>query len=918
MSFPILTTKFYIPTPRPTLVDRPYLLQRMNAGLSARLTLISAPAGSGKSTLVSQWIAQTGRAAAWLSLDEGESDPSRFLVYLLGALQTVDEHLGQGLSALLDAPQPPPLESILTALLNQLATVSQEVILILDDYHAVDSQAVDSALTFLIEHLPPHIHLVIISREDPQIPLSRLRARGQLTEVRTADLRFNSAEATAFLNQMMGLDLAEEEVAALESRTEGWAAGLQLAALSLQGQEKQAEAEFVRAFAGDNRYIVDYLVDEVLDRQPPSVRGFLLQTAILRRLIGPLCDAVTGGTDGAGMLESLERANLFVVPLDDSRRWYRYHHLFGDVLRAHLGKAQTEEMIALHCRASCWYWENDFPDEALHHALAAPDYEQAARLLELLWPTMERSRQSTRWLGWIRTVPVEIVQARPVLCAGYGWALLDQGELEASNGWLDAAERWLAQADDHAPDLASVPIGAVVADAAQYRTLPAVIASARAYLSLAFGDRTATVDHAQRALVLLSPNDYLLRGSPAALLGLAFWASGRLEEAARALTEALGSFEKAGNLLFAITGVYGLADIRLSLGRRRTAQATYEDALQMARGGALPVLWGTADIYTGLGEFYCEQNELEKATEHLQRSKDIGEEAGFPRWRFRWSVAQARLKTAQGDLDSALGLLDEADRHFVRGPMPEVRPIAARKARLWLAQGHLSPAWQWAAAETLTPEDDLSFLQEYGHITLARLLLTESRQDGAVRSMQKALKLLQRLLWAAQAGSRQASVVEISLLLALTHAAQSDTPAALPHLQRALVLAEPEGYVRLFLDEGPPLARLLAEDSVRKLAPGYTGRLLAAFDSPLALSTAQTAGTPIPAPAPSSPLIEPLSDRELEVLGMIAEGLSNHEICARLYLALSTVKGHNRNIFGKLHVQRRTEAVARARELGLL
>ncbi len=913
MTFPILATKLYIPPPRPTIVSRSRLINRMNAGLSGRLVLISAPAGFGKTTLVSEWLAQTGRDAAWLSLEEEDSDPARFLAYLIGAMQTIDEACGAGLSALLDTPQPPPVEMLLTSLLNQIAGFPQPVILVLDDYHAVDSAAVDSALAFLVQHLPPQMRLVITTREDPQLPLSRLRARGQLTEVRAADLRFTPDEATAFLSQTMGLALSNQQVAALEGRTEGWAAGLQLAALSMQGRQKQAE--FVRAFAGDNRYIVDYLVDEVLDQQPDDVRSFLLQTAILSRLTGPLCDAVTGQSRGDAMLESLERANLFVVPLDDSRRWYRYHHLFGDVLRSHLHKEQPEEFPVLHRRASHWYWENDLPAEAVHHALAAPDYELAAQFLELAWPQMDRSRQSPRWLAWASVLPPEIVRARPVLCVAYGWALLDRGELEGSTGWLDTAERWLTETGDGQAGPASVPVGAVVVDKVQYGTLTANLASARAYAALAFGDLAGTVEQAQRALALLPADAYFLRGSPAALLGLAFWATGKLDEADRSLTEALDSFERIGNILFAITGVYGLADIRTTQGRRGAALAAYEHALQIAQGGTQPVLWGTADIYTGLGEFYCEANELAQAAEHLQRSKALGEEANYPRWRFRWCVAQARLTAAQGDLDAALDLLDEAERHYVRGPVPDVRPIPARKARLWLAQGRLADAQQWADDAGLSADDPLSFLREYEHITLARLLLAQHRREPTGTSIQPALDLLERLLHAAEFGARTASVIEILALLALARSAQGDTPAALPFLQRALSLAQPEGYVRIFVDEGAPMAALLSEVASRGVLPDYTGRLLAASGATTATSPEQVKVIPPSAP---QPLIEPLSDREIEVLQLIAQGLSNQEICNRLYLALSTVKGHNRNIFGKLQVQRRTEAVARARELGLL
>lgn len=898
MSLPILFTKLFIPAPRPTLVARPHLITRMNAGLVGRLTLVSASAGSGKTTLVSQWLAQTDRPTTWLSLDPGESNPARFLAYLLAALQRIEADFGAELLALLETPQPPPLEALLTPLLNAIANLPQESILVLDDYHAVDSLPVDNALAFLIEHLPPQLHLVITTREDPQLPLSRLRARGQVNEIRAAELRFAPDEAAAFLNRMMGLALSPEEVAALESRTEGWAAGLQLAALSLQGREGQTE--FVQTFAGDNRYIVDYLVEEVLERQPPPVRAFLLRTAILSRLTGSLCDALTGQGGGAALLESLERANLFLIPLDDSRGWYRYHHLFADVLRAHLSREEPDRLPELHRRASHWCWENNLPGEAISHALEAPDFAEAARLLEVVWPEMEQSRQSAAWLEWAQRVPPALVEQRPVLCAACGWALLDRGELEGAVVWLDRAEGWLE----------TTAGGATVADDEQFQQLPASIASARAYCALAFGDVSGTIRHARQALALLPPKAHLQRGTPAALSGLAFWAGGQLADADSALTEAQTSFAKAGNLLYAITGVYVLADVRKARGRRREAGAAYARALQMAQSGAASALWVTADIYTGLADLCCEENNLAQAAAYLQRSQELGTQANLPRWRFRWSMAQARLVAAQGDFSAALDLLEEAALCYVRGPVPDARPITAQKARIRLLQGRLVEARQWAEVEGLTPDDELTFLQEYAHITLARLLLAEYERNGADDAIQSGRKFLERLLPAAEAGDRAASVVEICLLLALAHAAAGDMDAGLPHLQRALSLAEAEGYVRLFVEEGPPMARLLTEAARRAIAPDYTARLLADF-APHSPSPATQADAP-------SPLIEPLSDREQEVLELIAEGLSNQEICDRLYLALSTVKGHNRNIFDKLQVQRRTEAVARARELGLI
>jgi LuxR family transcriptional regulator, maltose regulon positive regulatory protein len=948
MPTPMLATKLFIPPPRPNIVLRHRLIAQLNAGLHRKLTLIAAPAGFGKTTLVSAWLANErletsdwrragsslvsspqplAARVAWLSLDEGDNDPARFLAYLVAALQTIAPDLGAGV---LQSPQPPPTESILTALLNDITTIPDNFALVLDDYHVIDAQSVDTALTFLLEHMPPQLHLVIATRENPQLPLARLRARDQLTELRAADLRFTLAEAAAFLNQVMGLHLAAEDIAALETRTEGWVAGLQLAALSMRGHADVRG--FIRAFAGDNRYIVDYLVEEVLQRQPERVRSFLLQTCILDRLSGPLCDAVLDDgrrttDDGRAafvrrpssvVLEELERSNLFVVPLDDTRQWYRYHHLFADVLHAHVMQEQPDHVPTLHRRASAWYEHNGSPADAIRHALAAKDFERAAGLIELAWPAMDGRFQSATWLGWVKALPDELIRARPVLNVGYAWALLNGGELEAGEARLRDAERWLDPTVDlrERPEARSVEM--VVVDEKQFRSLPASIATARAYHAQALGDLAGSVKHARQALDLVPAGDHLRRGPAAALLGLAYWASGDLEAAHRAIADAMANFQIAGNLHFAISGTYGLADIRIAQGRLREAASTYHQSLQLAAEQGEPLLRGTADLYLGLCELHHEQGDPEAARQQLLRSKELGAQAALPDWPHRVCIAQARIKAAAGDRDGALDLLDEAARLYYRTPVPDVRPIAALKTRVWVAQGRLTEALGWARARGLSVDDDLSYLREFEHVTLARVLLAEYQSEREDRSFYAAIGLLERLLKAAETGGRMGSVIEILVLLALAHAAQGHIRLALAPLERALTLAEPAGYVRIFVDEGAPMAHLLSEAAAHGMLPDYTGTLLAAFED----ATKDGERTTEPSPSSSvlrpSSLIERLSQRELEVLQLIAQGLSNREISERLFLALITVKGHNQKIFGKLQVQRRTEAVARARELGLL
>ena len=903
MSTPILTTKLYIPPPQPRVVLRPHLIERLNEALRRKLTLISAPAGFGKTTLLGEWVAGCERAAAWLSLDGGDNDTTRFLAYVVAALQTIAENIGEeGVLGVLGSPQPPPTESVLTSLLNEIATIEDDFVLVLDDYHVIDATPVDDALTFLLDHLPPRMHLVIATREDPHLPLARLRVRGQLTELRAADLRFTPSEAAEFLNQIMGLNLSAEDIAALETRTEGWIAGLQLAALSMRGREDIPG--FIRAFAGDNRYIVDYLVEEVLGRQPERIRSFLLQTSILDRLSGPLCDAVTAQEECSVLLETLERGNLFVVPLDDKRHWFRYHHLFADVLRAHLMAEQPDLVSTLHRRASEWYEQNALQADAIRHALAAEDFERAAYLVELAVPEMRKTRQEATLLGWLEALPDELIRFRPVLSVHYAGTLLQSGRLDGVEVRLRDAERWL--------DMTVETGERIVVDEEDFRRLPGSLAMYRAGIALVLGDVPETVKYARLALDLATEEDHLGRGAAAALLGLASWTSGDLEAAHRSYADGMTHLQNAGYISDAVGGALALAEIRIAQGRLREAMSTYEHALQLAAEHGDSVMRGTADMYVGMSGLYYERDDLQAATQHLLRSKEQGEHTGFPQNSYRWRVAMARILEARRDPDGALELLHEAERLYVSDFFPNVRPIAASKARVWVKQGRLGEAQGWARELGLSAHGDLSYLREFEHITLARVLLVRYKSDREERSIHDAMGLLERLLQAAEGGGRMGSVSEILVLQALAHEAQGDIPSALVPLERALALAEPEGYVRVFVDQGMPMAQLLSEAATRGIAPDYTARLLAAFEAQEQKSAVA------PRMLPAQALVEPLSQRELEVLRLIAQGLSNREISERLFLALITVKGHNRNIFRKLQVRRRTEAVACARELGLL
>jgi len=902
---PILATKLYVPPPRANLVLRPRLVERLNEGLSSgcKLTLISAPAGFGKTTLVSEWVAGCERPVAWLSLDEGDNDPAGFLAYLVAALQTIAASIGAGVLRTLQSPQPPSAESVLTILLNEITTLPNDFVLVLDDFHVIDAKPVDEALAFLLEHLPPQMHLVIATREDPDLPLARLRARSQMTELRAADLRFSSAEAADFLNRMMGLNLRDADIAALEARTDGWIAGLQLAALSMQGRSDTAT--FIKSFTGSHHFVLDYLVEEVLQRQPEHVRNFLLQTAILDRLSSPLCDAVTGQDDGRGMLEALERGNLFVIPLDDQRQWYRYHHLFAEVLQAHLREAQPDRVSTLHRRASKWYEQNGLPSDAIRHALAAEDFEEAASLIELAWPEVEDGSLSTKWIGWVKALPDVLIRARPVLSVWYAYALLVSGEMEAAETRLTDAERWLEPADNMNERPNNPAAEMVVVDEEQFRSLPATIAIARAYHAQALGDVPGAVTYARRALDLTPETNLLKRGQATALLGLTYWASGDLEAANRTFAGYTMMLRTAGNILDAISTTFILADIRMALGRLHEAVSTLEQLLQFVVDQGEPMPPDTADLYRGLAELYRERGDLEAAAQYLLRSKELGEQAGLLDRQRRLCVTQARLKQTQGDLDGALDLLSEAERLFIRTPLPDVRPISALKARIWVAQGRLLEAQGWAREQGLTVDDAPSYLREFEHLTLARVLIAWHKSDRGTGSLHEAIGLLERLLQAAEEGRRMGSVIEISALLALAHAAQGDIPLALASLERAMTLAEPEGYFRLFVDEGLPMAALLQEAAKHGIVPNHVRQVLAAFGK----AEGRTSVTQL--------LVEPLSEREMEVLRLLRTDLNGPEIARECMLSLSTVRTHTQNIYAKLGVNNRRAAVRRAEELDL-
>ncbi len=866
----LVETKLHVPAVRRPLVTRPRLSERLGRGAAAKLTLISAPAGFGKTTLLSAWLATAGgrnRSVAWLSLEESDRDPAAFWTYVINALQRVVPGVGDSALPLLQSAQP-PIEALLTTVINELSAAPDEVDLVLDDFHLADGEDVHTGLVFLLEHLPAQVHLVISTRADPALPLARLRARGELVEIRAADLRFTVEEAAAYLTEVIGLSLSPNDIAVLAGRTEGWIAALQLAALSMEGRADVTG--FIAGFAGDDRYIVDYLVEEVLARQPAQIRDFLIRTAILDRLSGPLCDAVTGTQGGKAMLDGLDRANLFVVPLDDNRQWYRYHQLFADVLYTRLLDEQPERIADLHGRASQWYEQNGEPFPAVRHALAAGDVERAAGLVELAIPALRRNRQEATIRGWLGPIPDDVIRARPVLAVGLAGALVAGGE-------FDGVEDRLADAEQH--------WNGTVVDEDEFSRLPADIALYRAALALAGGDVSATHRHAQ--LAIDSTNDSFRQAAAAGLRGLAFWGTGDLDAAHGTYLSCVDGLRRSGHISDVLGCSITLADIRITQGRLSEASRTYEQALQLAS----PETRGVADMHVGLSQILCERNDLDAAARHLSHSSELGEHTGLPQNPYRWRVAMAQLRVARGDLVGALDLLDEAQRVYIGDFSPNVRPIPALRARVLAAQGKVGEALRWAQDQGLSADDELSYLREFEHITLARILLAQGDEDP----LREADRLLRRLRTAAE--DRIGNLIEILVLQALTQHALGEPVGAL--LDQALALAEPENYVRVFTGEGAPMFTLLK--AVVKKRP-YVRMLLDAMASP----------------TPSAGLVDPLSDRELDVLRLLATDLDGPDIARRLTVSLNTLRTHTRNIYAKLGVNNRRAAVRAAGEHNLL
>jgi len=907
LASPLVETKLFIPRLRRSMVARPRLSGRLSHAAEARLTLISAPAGFGKTTLLTAWLAAAtpdNRAVAWLSLDESDRQPATFWTYVITALQAAVPGVGADVLPLLQSAQP-PIETVIVSVLNELSATPNDVVLVLDDYHLVDGPDLRVGMVFLLEHLPPHVHVVISSRADPLLPLARLRARGELVEVRAADLRFTPDEVAGYLNDVTGLDLAPDDIAALEGRTEGWIAALQLAAISMQGRTDIGG--FIAQFAGNDRYIVDYLVEEVLTQQTDPVREFLLHTAVLDRLTGPLCDAVTGRDDGSQLLIALERANLFLVPLDDRREWYRYHHLFADVLRAHLLAGRPDLVPLLHQRASLWYERHNHTEEAVRHALAARDFDRAAYLMELAAPAIRRHRQEAVLFGWLEELPDAAVRRSPVLSVFYGYMLMISGDLAGFEGRLDDAEHALAAVKDEETPWA---------DTEELQTLPATIAIYRASLAQARGDVAGTAEYARRALDFAGPDDHLARGGALGFLGLAAWATGDVTAALETFTQAVASLHAAGNLVDELSSTIPLADMWLAAGRPSRARRLYQGALRLAEAHGGGVARATTELHVGVSEIDLEIDDIESTKRELQTAAALGEPASTSAGRYRWFLAMGRVADAEGDPLEAITLLDQAQQLYLPGLFPGVRPISAVKARVWISRGDLSQAADWAQERGVSATDDANYLHEFDHLTLVRLLIAQYRVDHHTDVLDQAAGLLDRLADAAETSGRAGSLLEIRMVQALAHHAQGHRAQALQSLAQSWAEApEPDGYVRLFLDEGAHMVELLREAEQLGGAGGHARRLL----TRRAAGDGEATESPLrPALSLALPSAESLSERELQVLRLLGSELTGPQIARELFVSNNTLRSHTKHIFTKLDVTNRRAAVRRAREEGLI
>jgi LuxR family maltose regulon positive regulatory protein len=896
----LLQTKHYIPPLRPNLVRRSRLIDDLNQGLTLgrKLILISAAAGFGKTTLLSEWVKNGNLVPAWVSLDRGDNDLVRFLSYFINALQTIEPTIGDGALGLLQSPQPPVTEMILTALINEVAeTLSgdpemKSFALVLDDYHLIDARPVHEALTFLLDNLPPKMHLVIASRTDPPLPLPRLRIRGELVELREADLRFTIDETASLFNRALGLNLSAEDIAALDTRTEGWIAGLQVAGLSMKGLDDVSG--FVKVFAGSHRYVMDYLLEEVLNRQPENIQTFLLHTAVLDRMIGPLCDALTEQAGGRETLEILDRDNLFIVPLDDKRRWYRYHHLFADLLRTKLEQMLPDLVPELHRRASKWYEANGFIEEAARHALAAFEYDRAAKLIEQLGEVLWERGEPTTMLRWLEALPEEQVSDRPGLCNFHAWTLYMNGQNEAARARLQAAERALELSGQE--------------DFEQLGRAAAI----RAAIASRQGDVAGIFEFSRQALQYLPEESLLWRTITMMAFGFAQDLGGDTAAAYKTFAEAVRLSEASNNIYLILSTNLHLGNILCRQGRLKEMYALCQELMLVAESRRVLHTEMAGCLYDEMGLVFCEWNHMDEAMHYLEKGSLLSKQ-GFDIGVLGYShLTMLRALFAKGDLSGAQHVIQEMENMEREFDVPPwyTNPKEAWKARLWLAEGNVEAASLWAQRRGMRSTDNPPYMREEEYVVLTRILVSQNQ-------IADALGLSEKLIESAQASDRNAATLEVLLIQALAYQTQGDMNQALAVLGKALKLAEKGGAVRIFLDEGEPMAELL--DAFSRQSSTVNGEFLDSLREGFRATQMQAEPNIIEDRiAKNGDLLDPLSDRELEVLRLLAAALSYREIAEELFVSINTVKAHTKNIYSKMGVHGRMQAAQRAKELHLI
>lgn len=899
MDYPVLPTKLHMPALRPSLVSRPQLIHKLSQRPQGKLTLVSAPAGSGKTTLICQFVSRLARPFAWLSLDEADNDISRFWRYLIAACQTVQKEVGATLLPLLETAQSLPADTIPSLLVNDIIDQACRCALVLDDYHLIQNLSIHQGVATLLDYLPPEMHIIVSTRVDPPWPLARYRVRNQLTEIRAQDLRFSQEETEAFFNLTMDLNLSAEAAAALARRTEGWAAGLQLAALALQAQpapeQEMDRAAFIQNFTGSHRYIAEYLIDEIFRQQAADVQTFLLQTAVLERLHPQLCDAVCGRQDSSQMLAALHRANLFVIPLDAAGQWFRYHHLFADLLRARLPQHFSEEEIAsLHKRAAAWYQGHELPHEAINHTLAVDDFEGVARLVEQEARPMMFSGQASTLSRWLDALPETAVQAHPRLQVYRLWLDLMQEKVALSPRVLREKENLLS-ALPPTPENEKLQV-----------ELTAVLCRFFAFA----GDTARALRLAEEALSHLAEEDKMLRARAHSALAIAYWVNGDTEKAKRAYEQCLALALASGNYSLAAHATMMRATEQADYGQLHAAATSYQSIVDMGLPAGQKIFFPAGQGYIGLAGIHLEWNDLETALNYLQQGMALCRQGGLAGLSAGHTI-QARLQQAQGNLQAALKEIDLAGE---TGTDPTQ---TARQILLRVAVGDLDGASRLAAPWANIRQHGKDGLQppplvlEIIKITLARLYL-------AIGELPQAEQLLAEVEATAAPAQRNGRLIELFLGRALLRLAQHPdavSDEAVAAFNRALALARPEGYTLLFLEGGTAVQALLQAASQDATTSDplkqYAEQLLEAF---LGYGNAATP----PASGEAAGLVELLTPREMEVLQLVSAGDSNQVIADKLVITVRTVKKHITNILGKLGASNRTQAVARARALGLI